>query len=96
MKTELYRLIAQIPDTEVNIPKPGFTDDSIRGVLQITFALMGVMAMIILILAGLKYNTAIGDPQKTNEAKNAIIFSAIGLGVAAGAFSLVSLIVRSV
>ncbi len=89
-------VVAQLSKEQVKIPQPLFTDASIRGVLQIVFALTGVIAIIILILAGLKYNTALGDPQKTNEAKNAIIYSAVGLGVAVGAFSLVSLIVKSV
>lgn len=96
MSMIIWRFAAIVDKDQVNIPKPELTDASIRGILQIVFALMGVMAMFILILAGLKYNTALGDPQKTNEAKNAIIFSAIGLGIAAGAFSLVSLLVRSI
>lgn len=93
----LRYLAAEIGRNEINIPKQDFTgNESIRGILQIVFALAGVMAIIILILAGLKYNTALGDPQKTNEAKNAIIYAAIGLAVAVGAFSLVSLIVGGI
>lgn len=79
-----------------NVPKPPLTEASISTVLQIVFGFAGAIAVIILILAGLKYNLSLGDPQKTAQAKNAIIYAAVGLAVCVLAFSIVSLIVGAV
>lgn len=52
----------------------------------------GVIAVIMIMLAGTRYVTSQGDPQKTTQAKNAIIYSTIGIVVAA----LAQVIVRFV
>ena len=50
------------------------------------FALItGVVATFMVIIGGLRYVNSAGDPAKTNSAKNTILYSAIGVAVAASA-----------
>jgi len=43
---------------------------------------IGVIAVIMIIIGGLKYVTSTGDPAKTNSARNTIIYALVGLVVA--------------
>lgn len=43
---------------------------------------IGVSAVIVIIVSGLLYVTSAGDPGKTKTAKDAIMYAAIGLGIA--------------
>lgn len=73
------------------------TDDvSVNSGLETIFTLIsfvaGVVAVLMIMLAGLRYITSQGDSQKVSQAKNAIIYAAIGIVVVA----LAQLIVRFV
>ncbi len=41
----------------------------------------GALAVVFLIIGGIRYITAVGDPQKISSAKNTVIYSVIGLVV---------------
>lgn len=88
--------VAQIRENQVKVPKPDFTADSLAGILQIVFALIGVASLFILLITAIKFQIALGDPTKVAKARNAIIYAAVGLAVSAGAFSLVSLILGGI
>ena len=51
--------------------------------------IIGVIAVITIIVAGLKYITSVGDPNSVNSAKNTILYAVIGLIVVAMAQVLV-------
>ncbi len=55
--------------------------DIIGNVVNIVAILAGIAAVIIIIIAGISYITSQGDPQKIANAKNTIIYAAIGLVV---------------
>lgn len=88
----ILSFIAQIRESEVNIPKTDLNADSLNSLLKIVFAIIGSAALIILILTALKYNLSLGDPQKTGKAKNAIIYAGVGLAISVLAFSIVGFI----
>lgn len=68
------------------------TPDSISAVLQIVFGIAGGIALIIIVLAGLKYTLSLGDSQGTAQAKNAIIYALIGLAVCILGYSIVTFV----
>ena len=55
--------------------------DSIGRVLNLVYAIAGATAAIFVVIGGLKYTTASGDPQKINSSKNTIIYAIVGLVV---------------
>lgn len=81
---------------EFDVPKGELNTTSVATVLQIVFGIMGAAALIILLLASLKYVTSRGDPGEVAKAKNAIIYAAIGLVVIAAAFGIVGFVVDKV
>jgi uncharacterized membrane protein YeaQ/YmgE (transglycosylase-associated protein family) len=81
---------------EFNVPRAGFNDDSVGNILKIVFGVIGAVALVVLLLASLKYVTSRGDPNEVAKAKNSIIYAVIGLVVVASAFAIVSFVVDKV
>jgi len=88
-------IIAQsvITSDKVNIPQKGLDSTSVESVLKIVFGTLGAIALIIIIIAGIKFMTSQGNPEGLTKARNTIIYAAIGLAVSVGAFSIVSFVV---
>ena len=60
---------------------------SVDSILSTTINIMsivaGIIAVIMIIVGGIKYTTSSGDSNRVNSAKNTILFAIIGLVVAA-------------
>jgi hypothetical protein len=80
-----------------HVPNPLGTGDGsiIQTGLSITFSIMGVLAFLVIIIAGMNYAFSQGDPQATGKAKSAIIYAFIGLIIAILAQSIVSFAVNT-
>ena len=63
-------------------------NDLLANALDITYFLAGVIAVIVIIIAGLSYATSAGDAGKIAKAKNQILFAVIGLVVVLSAFAV--------
>lgn len=61
-------------------------------VVNILTIIIGVAAVIVIIIAGIQYMLSTGDATKTNNAKNAILYALVGLGVAIAARVIVPFI----
>ena len=77
-----------------SLPNPvGVTNGSIvQTLLQDVFGIIGGLALIFLVIGGLRYVFSNGDPQSTASAKGTIIYSLVGLIVAIVAESIVALV----
>lgn len=51
--------------------------------LNIFSIIIGIIAVVMIMIGGLKFITSSGDPASTNSAKNTIIFAAVGLVIVA-------------
>jgi hypothetical protein len=90
----LHLAQAVIPKSEVDIPKTSLNSLTVSSALRILFGVSGAIAMLIIILAGLRYVLSQGDPQAVAKAKNAIIYAAVGLIISVTAFSIVTFVLR--
>lgn len=59
---------------------------------DIVFGIIGGIAVLMMVIGGFRYIISSGDPQQTNDAKNTLIYAAVGLAVAISAYAIVSLI----
>ena len=89
----LFRFAALIEKSKVNIPKAGANDASLDSILKIIFTIIGGLAFLLMVIAGLRYVMAQGDPQKVASAKNQIIYTAIGLILAVSAAAIVNFVI---
>lgn len=95
--------VAQISSDGLNLPNKDvspesgtFIQGSIKNVLNFTFGLLGVIAVIIIIIAAIQYITSGGDSQKVAKAKDTIIYALVGLVVAILAFVIVNFVLDAV
>jgi len=79
-------------DKQAHIPSANSVD-ILAGVLNGAYIIAGGFAVIIIILAGFSFMTGSYDQAKITKAKNAILYSVIGLIVIALAFILTQYII---
>jgi hypothetical protein len=79
-----------------NLPTPTADSGAIQTVLGIAFGIIGALALLMVVVSGLRYILSAGDPQKTAQAKNGIVYSLVGLTVAISAEAIVHFVVAKV
>ncbi len=79
-----------------SLPFPTGVEGSglIQTALSVIFGVLGAIAFLIIVIAGMQYAFSQGDPQATGKAKAAIIYALIGLIIAILAQSIVSFAVN--
>ena len=98
-----------VPTTSaVNVFKPcaGNTDSAVcadtnnRGatmidnVVRLLLWAIGVVAVIVIIISGIKYATSDGDASKIKSAKDTILYAVVGLVVAILAYAIVRFVIN--
>lgn len=92
----IMQFIAQVSVNPSGLPRAQVTGNTVQSTLQIVFGFAGAIALLVIALAGLRFVLSQGDPQKTSQARNAIIYAVVGLIVAMLAFTIVTFVVGRV
>jgi hypothetical protein len=71
-------------------------DDAIANVLNAVIGMLGIIAVIFIIVGGVKYMTSAGDPGKVKSAKDTILYALIGLVVCALAFAITNFVINAI
>lgn len=66
--------------------------DTIRNIINTLLFVAGISAVVIIVVAGIRFITAEGDSNGTNRARHTIIYASIGLVVAASSFAVVNFV----
>ena len=87
-------LAAKIPldAGQLNIPTTTGNQVLANG-LNIAYFVAGIMAVIVIILAGFSFVTSGNDPGAVTKAKNAILYAVIGLVVILSAFVITQFVI---
>jgi type IV secretory pathway VirB2 component (pilin) len=64
------------------------SDDLLRNVINLVYYVAGIVAVIVIIIAGIMYSTSVGDSGRITRAKNMILYSVIGLVILIAAFAI--------
>ena len=70
------------------------SESIVLGLVSLAFVSLGVISVLMVTLQGIRYSLSQGDPKATEEAKNGIIYSGIGVAVAASSWSLVEFVLN--
>lgn len=65
----------------------------ITTVINTLLYVLGIIAVIMIVIGGIRYTTSSGDPSGVKSAKDTIIYSVVGLIVAILAYSIVNFVV---
>lgn len=75
------------------LPDSGDPADSVGTVVNAVLFFAGFVAITFIVIGGFRYVTSAGDPQKTAQAKDTILYAVIGLIIAIAAFTIVNLVI---
>ena len=65
----------------------------VQNVLSTVYLWAGIIAVVVIVIGGIKFMTSAGDPDKVKNAKNAIMYAVIGLIVTLMAFAITNFII---
>ena len=84
--------------SDLGLPSNGGSvgDAQLKSIMGVVYMVAVVIAVIVIIIAGILYATSRGDAAKITRAKNAILYSIIGLVVVIIAFTITNLIIGEV
>ena|SRR6056297_1471586 len=77
------------------LPQTTATDDSVATILELAFTLIGSIAFLVIVIAGLRFVLSRGNADSAAKARNTIIYAVVGLVIAVLAFSIVRFVVRT-
>lgn len=80
---------------ETNLPETAANTANATIIIQIVFAILGFMAVLYLIFAGIKFITSQGDPAGVAQARQSIIYALVGIAVAVSAEIIVTFVIGS-
>jgi CDP-diglyceride synthetase len=92
MQPFLYKLATDIQPG--NLPNSDVNSSTIKTILGIVFGIVGALALLMLVVSGLRYVISGGDPNRISKAKDGIIFALIGLLIALTAEAIVAFVVN--
>lgn len=85
---------AGIDDISPEDDGPSF-EDSLGIIVNILLFLLGAIAVIMIVIGGIRYATSNGDQSAITSAKNTILYAVIGLIVAIMAYAIVNFVIQS-
>jgi hypothetical protein len=90
-------LYGGLRDSDCEIKINGLMDllRVIANVIQILLRISSILAVIFIIIGGIMYITSIGDPSRTQRAKETITYAVIGLIISIAAYGIVAFVSRS-
>lgn len=74
------------------------TDDLkalIKTIVNVLLFILGAIAVIMIIIGGIRYTTSNGDAQQVKGAKDTIMYAVVGLVIAVLAYAIVNFVVSS-
>ena len=92
MKDAITLFAARINASDNGIPE--ITDQALlSNILNLTYFIAGIVAVIVIIVAGIMYTSSGGDSGRIVIAKNALTYSLIGLVVVVSAFIITNFVI---
>lgn len=79
-----------------NLPVVDASNTTLQSVLGVIFGVIAAVAVIIIVIQGIRFVLSGGDPQKAADARKGIIYAVVGLGVAISAELIVRFVIGSV
>ena len=84
---------AEVDPSTLKIPRAELTSVNVQHALSLAFGLGGALALLVIVIAGLRFITSQGEPQAVAKARNTILYALVGLVICATGYSLVTFVI---
>lgn len=81
---------------QLNIPQVEANDAQVSSIFRFILMIAAAVAVVFIVLGGIKYSTSQGDPAATKLAKEMIIYALVGIVVIMMSFAIIQLVVGRV
>lgn len=68
-------------------------ESDVTGIISAVIAVLGLVAVVVIIVGGIQYMTSSGDSGKVKKAKDTILYGVIGLVICVLAFAIVNFVI---
>lgn len=79
---------------DTGLPIIGAGPSELHQILQLTLGVLAALAVLFVVIGGLRFVMSEGDPQATTKARNTMIYALVGLIVAIAAEGLVTFVLK--
>ena len=94
---DIISLFAAILEQDnTGLPQVDADATTLQTALNIAFAIIGAVTFLIIVIAGLRYIFAQGDPERITKSRNQILYAVIGLIITALAATIVNFVAGAV
>ena len=87
---------ADNPTASICVSQGAAADQNVNSIIKVITStllfILGVVAIIMIIISGIKYVTSSGDASKIASAKNTLMYSIVGLIVAIASYAIVEFV----
>lgn len=87
---------ATAPDAAICQTDQSLLGGVLKDVINVMLYLAGAIAVIVVVVGGIRYITSDGDPGAATKAKSTIIYALIGLVIAVMSYSIVNFVIGRV
>ena len=87
--------VKQGADSVKNADDSGNLTELVNNIINTLLFITGMVAVIMIVIGGLRYVTSNGDSNQASQAKNTILYAVIGLVVAIMAYAIVNFVITS-
>lgn len=95
--SKLHNLYVLAQELDLSkLPQRAADDSLLQTGLSIVFTITGAIAVMMVVIGGIKYASSQGDPQAVSKAKGTIIYAIVGLVVSIFAITIVSFVIGRV
>lgn len=77
-----------------SLPQSTADTSTMQTIFTIVVGVLAAVAVLIIVLAGLKYITSSGDPNGVASARKAIVYALVGLAVCFASWALVTFVLK--
>lgn len=75
-----------------DLPVVDASSAQLQQILQIIFGILGAVAVLMIVIGGLRFISAQGNPQEVAKARNTVLYAVIGLIIMLAAEGIVSFV----
>jgi glucan phosphoethanolaminetransferase (alkaline phosphatase superfamily) len=83
-------------DTKICETDTNLVTDIIKSIINIILVFAGILAVLMIVIGGIRYITSDGDSSRASQAKNTILYAIIGLIVAILSYAIVNFVLTNI
>jgi hypothetical protein len=84
--------IAAVSKNDVNIPKAELNNAQFEAIMALVFGIAAAVAVIFIVLGGIKYSISQGNASDLQKAKDMIVYALVGLVIVMFGFTIVQFV----